>query len=70
MMEFLFWAFENEKTNTGRVRYFSEPLPGPRGHKLKDHFLKIVDIEKVSLEGNLNSLVVTTFEPLVPQSLA
>jgi len=39
-----FWSFGNERTNTRRVRNFSGPLLGPRGHKLNKQFLKIVDL--------------------------
>jgi len=37
-------GFENMRANTGWVKNFSGPLSGPRGHKPKEQFLKMVDV--------------------------
>jgi len=55
-LKFQFWAFDSGRLNKGWVKSFSGPLPGPRGHKLKDQFLKIVDFQKVIQKGYLKHL--------------
>jgi len=47
MLKFWYWAIENRRANIGWVRNYSGPIPKPRGHKLKDQFLKIVDKKKL-----------------------
>jgi len=57
MLKFQLWAaLENGRTNIGWVRDFSGTLPGQRGCKLKDQFLKIANLKKVAQEGYLKCL--------------
>jgi len=43
MLKFQVWGFENGRACIRRVRNLSGTLPRPRGHKIEEQFLKIVE---------------------------
>jgi len=45
-LKFQLWIFENGRTNLGWVIKFLGALPGLRGSKLKEQFLKLVVAEE------------------------